>query len=45
MLGSEELARRGIATGCGGGDFCPAAAVTRQEMAVFVTCTFDLRLY
>jgi hypothetical protein len=41
----EELARRGIATGCGGGNFCPPAPVTREQMAVFLTTTFDLRLY
>ena len=41
----EELARRGIATGCGGGNFCPSAPVTREQMAVFLTQTFELRLY
>lgn len=35
----EEVARRGIAQGCGDGNFCPAAALTRQQMAVFVSRT------
>jgi S-layer homology domain len=33
----EELARRGITGGCGGGNFCPGNPVTRQQMAVFLT--------
>ena len=37
--------RRGIVSGCGGGNYCPAAPVTRQEMAVFLTVTFGLTLY
>jgi hypothetical protein len=41
----EELARRGVVTGCGGGNYCPSAAVRREEMAVFLTATFDLKLY
>jgi hypothetical protein len=32
----EQLAAEGIAAGCGGGDFCPDAAVTRAQMAVFL---------
>ncbi len=32
----EQLADEGIAAGCGGGDFCPNAAVTRAQMAVFL---------
>ncbi|HEY1249938.1 MAG TPA: S-layer homology domain-containing protein [Thermoanaerobaculia bacterium] len=32
----EELAAEGITSGCGGGSFCPDAAVTRAEMAVFL---------
>jgi hypothetical protein len=40
-----ELARRGVVGGCGGGNFCPASPVTRQEMAVFITGTFGLSLY
>jgi hypothetical protein len=41
----EELARRGVVAGCGGGNYCPAAPVTREQMAVFLTGTFGLRLY
>jgi hypothetical protein len=37
----EDLARRGVVSGCGGGDFCPAAAVTREQMAVFALRTYD----
>ena len=32
----EELARLGVAGGCGGGNYCPSAPVTRDQMAVFV---------
>jgi len=35
----QEFAARGITTGCGAGDFCPARGVTRAEMAVFVDRT------
>ena len=41
----EELARRGVVTGCGGGNYCPASPVTREQMAVFLSATFGLRLY
>jgi S-layer family protein len=41
----EELARRGVVSGCGGGNFCPQAAVTREQMAVFIGGTFGLTLY
>jgi len=37
----EELARRGVASGCGGGAYCPDAPVTREQMAVFVLRTLD----
>ena len=36
----EELARRGVVAGCGSGNYCPATAVTRAQMAVFLTKTF-----
>jgi hypothetical protein len=39
----EELADRGITGGCGGGNFCPNAFVSRAHMAVFLTTTFDLQ--
>ncbi len=41
----DELAARGIAAGCGSGNYCPANLVTRGQMAVFLTTTFALNLY
>jgi len=41
----EELARRGVVAGCGGRNYCPADAVTREQMAVFLGATFGLTLY
>jgi hypothetical protein len=41
----EELVRRGVVSGCGGGNYCPTAAVTREQMSVFLTVTFGLVLY
>jgi hypothetical protein len=41
----EELARQNIAGGCGGGNFCPATAVTREQNGVFLSGTFSLALY
>ncbi len=41
----EELVRRGVVTGCGGGNYCPTASVTREQMSVFLTVTFSLALY
>jgi hypothetical protein len=41
----EELGRRGVTSGCGGGNYCPADPVTREQMAVFLTGTFGLTLY
>ena len=41
----EELANRGVVTGCGGGNYCPAAPVTREQMGVFISVTFGLTLY
>jgi hypothetical protein len=40
-----EIARRGITSGCGGGAYCPAAPVTREQMAVFLARGFSLPLY
>ena len=34
--------RRGITGGCGGGNYCPGAANTRGQMAVFLVKTFSL---
>jgi hypothetical protein len=41
----DELARRGVTAGCGGGNYCPNDSVTRGQMAVFLTTTFGLTLY
>jgi hypothetical protein len=41
----EELARRGVVSGCGGVDYCPGAPVTREQMGVFIAATFSLTLY
>jgi hypothetical protein len=40
-----ELARRNVVSGCGGGNYCPSAAVTREQMSVFLSLTFGLVLY
>jgi M6 family metalloprotease-like protein len=32
----KRLSELGITSGCGGGNFCPASAVTRDQMAVFL---------
>ena len=32
----EDFASRGITSGCGGGNYCPDASVTRAQMAVFL---------
>ena len=41
----EELTRRNVVTGCGGGNYCPTAGVTREQMGVFISATFGLVLY
>jgi hypothetical protein len=41
----EELTRRGVVSGCGGGNYCPSAAVSRAQMGVFLGVTFGLTLY
>ena len=41
----EELARRGVVSGCGGGNYCPTATVSREQMGVFLSVTFGLTLY
>jgi uncharacterized repeat protein (TIGR03803 family) len=38
----EDLVNRGIAAGCGGGNFCPTNATTRGQMAPFLVKTFSL---
>jgi glucose/arabinose dehydrogenase len=32
----EQLAKEGITSGCGGGNYCPTQPVTRDQMAVFL---------
>jgi hypothetical protein len=39
----EELARRGVVAGCGGGRYCPDTAVSRGDMAVFLVAGFGLK--
>jgi hypothetical protein len=41
----EDLVRRRVVTGCGAGNFCPTAAVSREQMAVFLAVTYGLPLY
>ncbi len=41
----EELANEGITAGCGGGNYCPSAPVTRQQMAVFLLKAEHTSLY
>jgi hypothetical protein len=41
----EELFARGVVTGCGGGNYCPTADVSREQMSVFLTVTFGIVLY
>lgn len=38
----KQLAAEGIASGCGGGNFCPTTQVNRAAMAVFLVETFNL---
>jgi hypothetical protein len=38
----NELALRGITSGCGGGNYCGSDPVTRGQMAVFLATTFGL---
>lgn len=38
----NEIARRGITAGCGGGNFCPESLVLRGQMAVFLSQTFGI---
>lgn len=41
----EELAGRGVVSGCGGDNFCPDGRVTRAQMAVFLLKTLELPGY
>ncbi len=38
----EALAESGITAGCGNGNFCPDAALTRGQMAVFLAKALGL---
>jgi hypothetical protein len=38
----KQLVAEGITAGCGAGAYCPEAAVTRAQMAVFLVKTFNL---
>lgn len=38
----EALASSGITAGCGGGNYCPEAPITRAEMAVFLSGALGL---
>jgi hypothetical protein len=40
----NQLFAEGITGGCGGGDYCPGNPVTRCQMAVFLTRTFQLEV-
>ncbi|MGH9379559.1 MAG: choice-of-anchor D domain-containing protein [Thermoanaerobaculia bacterium] len=37
----EELFRRGVVAGCGGGNYCPGSPITRDQMAVFLLKTLE----
>ncbi len=41
----RELAARSVTGGCGGGNYCPAASVTREQMAVFLLRTLQGAAY
>jgi hypothetical protein len=38
----EDLHARGISSGCGGGNYCPATVVSRGQMAAFLVSAFAL---
>jgi hypothetical protein len=38
----KQLVTDGITLGCGGGNYCPEAPVTRAQMAVLLVRTFSL---
>ena len=38
----KQLVAEGITAGCGSGNYCPEAPVTRAQMAVFLVRTFNL---
>ena len=38
----HSLYNAGVTSGCGGGNYCPDAAVTRGAMAVFLASSFAM---
>ena len=38
----EALVASGITAGCGGGNYCPNAGLTRRQMAVFLAKALGL---
>jgi hypothetical protein len=38
----DQMAERGIWTGCGGGNYCPSSVVTREQMAAMLVRAFNL---
>ena len=38
----EALSASGITAGCGGGNYCPDASLTRRQMAVFLSKALGL---
>jgi hypothetical protein len=38
----NELVKRGVTAGCGGGNYCPGSVVNRDQMSVFLSTTFNL---
>ncbi|HWP41586.1 MAG TPA: S-layer homology domain-containing protein [Blastocatellia bacterium] len=38
----DRMAVLGITAGCGGGNYCPLAPVTRSQMAAFLVRAFNL---
>jgi hypothetical protein len=38
----DRMAALNITLGCGGGNYCPSATVTRAQMAAFLTRAFAL---
>ena len=44
-VATRPMARRAVVGGCGGGNYCPTASVTREQMGVFLGVTFGLTLY
>ena len=39
------IAAKQVTVGCGGGNYCPAVTLNRDQMAVFITKAFDFHLY